>query len=318
MNKPLFIEQKIGFEGWFTIQLIDAKTGRIKRELKFKNLITDVGLDFFGASSSGILPVIGSSGYCGLGTGSTTPANSDTTLVAEVSPSSSNRTTSNGGTFDVTGYVAGPPDYHKYVRTYLFLEAQANGNLTEVGIFTAVTSGTMWTRQLLKDSGGTPTTVIKTSSDQLKVIYELRVQPPQSDAVTSVTISGTSYTVSIRGVYVGDPGVGWVEVFTNNTFGGSIGFETNTLVARTTTSNPSGNVASSSTTVAAYVNGNKYRDITYKFEPGIANFATGVGGIFAPAIGNGRYLFQIMFSPKFAKDNTMRLTLIVRVSFDRV
>lgn len=311
-------EIKIGLEGWFTIELIDAKTQRVKRRLRFRNLITDAGLDALGGAST--LSSLLTNGWIAVGTDSTAPANGDTTLGAEVSPSSTNRTDANGGFFASTSYTPGPPDYWSYFRTWLLTETQGNGNLTEVGIFSANTTGTMFTRQLLKDSGGTPTTITKTSSDQLRINYELRMSIPQSDATSTVTISGTSYDITIRPLGASSTNH-WGDFVANSWWqGGRNGkaWETNTLVNRTSDDFGSSGVNQDSVAYAAYTNGNKFRDVTIKWEPGSANFATGIGGIAFMDISNGGYLFQSVFSPKFAKDATKRLTLVFRLSWDRV
>jgi len=321
-------EVQVGISAYITVELIDAKTQVVKQKLRFKNLITDAGLDRIGANvgMNGIVFNTGGTNYCGVGTGSTAPANADTTLVTEVAPASSNRTLDNGGIANAYAYVSGPPDYHSGVRTFLFLEAQGNGNLTEIGIFSAVTGGSMWMRQLLKDGGGTPTTVVKTSSDQLRVTYELRVQPLQSDVSISRTISAVSYNITIRarnasavGTWGSDLNGGALESF--GLFGTNaqmcMALETTTLGART--AEPSGSqVSATSIAWAAYGGATYYRDMTAIFDPGIANFAGGIGSIVFYETGNGDQLFQASFSPAFTKDATKRLTLVIRISWTRV
>jgi hypothetical protein len=314
------------FRGFLKVELIHAATGHVKRTLEFENLITDIGLNYVG--STGII------GYsfanellyaCGCGTGSTTPAVTDTGLVAEITPASSNRSTTVGSGADGESYVGGPPEYYQYTHVREFTVSQANGNLTEIGFFTATTSGTMWMRQLFKDGTGTPTTIVKTSSDILRVTYTLRVYPPASDATGTITISGSNYDWTLRPCNTNvsrawGPGDGnnhgvctglgyWTAPF-------AAAYETDTLGARTGELSGSA-TAESGGSVAAYVTNNYYRDVTAIWAAGSANYATGIGGVEVWRTPGARYAFQEVFSPKFPKDNTKQLTLVHRHSWAR-
>lgn len=323
-------KKEIGFglrvEGWVTVELIDAKTQIVKRRLHFRNLITDAGLNFYFTGTTQLLQMMS---WCAVGTDSTAPAVSQTALGAEISPSSTHRTNSDGGIADVHTYV-GASDYwsRKFVRR--FLEAQANGNLTEFGLFNANTGGTMWTRQLFKDGGGTPTTIVKTSSDQLRITYEFRLYHPAADLVDTINISATVYDYTIRGNSVDDANV-WGSTSGHNSLGhgqmwlGSLGGfgasnakEDNTLVAET--SDFGGSVQPSSQSYASYTSGSFVRDGTIIYEPDIANFASGFGGLSIGWNGfqNQPRMFQVVFNPtKLPKTNTKRLTLTWRWSFTR-
>src|SRR5690606_975085 len=115
-------------EGYFTVELIHARTGLVKRRLHFRNLITDAGLDAL-AGGARITDLIN---YLAVGTGSSEPSYTDTTLNAEVA-----RTNSNGGFGDSDARVGDGDlvEYWRRIRTRVFTEAQANANLTELGFF---------------------------------------------------------------------------------------------------------------------------------------------------------------------------------------
>lgn len=303
------------FKGHFKVELI-SRAGIIKKVLEFDNLITNAGLDAMatlGLSPGGAALLT----YAAVGTGSTTPANTDTTLVAEITPSSSNRTSANGGTADSLSYVSGTPDYYSFVRTYLFDFSQGNGNLTEIGLFTASSSGTMWTRQLLKDSGGTPTTITKTSSDQLKITYTLQLYPLQSDVTGSVTISTVSYSYTIRAANVG-PTTRYIDVFYYGSQGYAMKAHSDAIAART--SEPSaGSISPSSHSTATYTSGNYYLEDTSVWSSAVANFGgSGITSfrLWSPG-GTGSFIMQMGVSPGFAKDNTKQLTLVTRKSWGR-
>jgi len=314
-------------KGWFVVELLDAATGCVKRRLEFPNLITDAGLDIYFAGTT----MLTLTTWCACGTDSTAPAVSQTSLGAEISPSSSNRTNSNGAIADVHAFVGGSFYWSKKI-TKLFTETQANGNLTEFGLFTANTGGTMWTRQLFKDGGGTPTTIVKTSADQLRITYEYRLYFPSADLVSTKNISGTVYDYTVRPNNV-DGAATWggisghIEAGAGSSWLGSGGVgppegkESNVLVATTDDFGSAGADATpDSVSMAAYTNGTFFRDGTAVWEPGSANFATGFGGTTVGWNGfqNNIRMFQVVFhTTKLPKTNTKRLTLTFRWALTR-
>lgn len=301
----------IGIMGRIKVELIDAKTKKVKRKLEFNNLITNVGLNGIAIAKIADSAAVSLTQYCAVGTGTTAPANTDTTLVSElVSGSRVQRDTT-----ITTSYVSGSPDYHKCLITYLYNEASANGNLTEVGFFNAAASGTMFSRQLFKDDLGTPTEVTKTSSDQLRIIYELRLYPPAADVVLSAQdISGTVTDVTVRPMGVGT--VNWNSLFStlfSDIFKDNVLCRNGTQPTRTAIISPSGISGGSSGTAstAAYVTDNFYLDRTHIFDP--AN-GTGTINVVSP---NVSPRFSLGFSTGLVKDNTKRFTLNTRISWAR-
>jgi hypothetical protein len=299
--------------GHYTVELIDAKTQCVKKTLRFQNIITNNGLDFptNGAPTTQLL-------YLAVGTGSTSPLATNSQLEAELSPVG--RTNLTGGFVDVVGYNASP-EYHYVRRTRTFFESQANGNLTEVGFFTAASGGQLFNRQLFRDSGGTPTTITKTNQEQLRVTYELRLQPPQADVVGTVVISGVTYDYTLRPVAV--PQL-WGNLF--NQGWGTTQLprmrvaESDVLLARNdSTPGAPTTVESTSGSSGSYAAGQHYRDSTQVWEPGSANFATGIGSIFMLGPTNDHSMcFQAVVSPKIPKTNLHRLSLTVRTTWGRV
>lgn len=147
----------------------------------FENLVLDGGLNRIGSGAIISTAVVGS--------GSTTPANGESTLSALVAST----TTQQGG--DVRGTdLANGFAYNR--RTYRFAAGVAAGNLSEVGIGWGST--TLFSRALIKDVGGTPTTITILSDEVLDLVYELRVYWPTTDATATINLSGTDYTVTVR------------------------------------------------------------------------------------------------------------------------
>lgn len=314
LEAELPIEQKI--EGYFIVELVDAKTQKVKQRLEFKNLLTDVALNSLGAGTWSLGNLVQ---YMGVGTGSTVPAVTDTTLVSQVA-----RTNFNQGFADVSGF--GPSNTYVYYRIVrVFIETEANGNLTEVGMFQTNVAGTMFTRQLLKDGTGTPTVITKTSADQLRITYEYRLAVPITDNGGTINISGTSYDWTNRPYKVVSDWPNLILNYPNNFIAWSLpqwAYETDVLVNQDSGTLAGTQVASTSHGALAYTTGNFYRDVETIWDPGIANFATGVGAVStagARFATNGWWqAWQTKFSPKIPKTNVKRLKLTFRHYFNRV
>lgn len=184
-----------GIGGVFHVELRCAKSGLIKQSFSMPNIITTTGLNEFLGGSSSTLDTLLS--HAGVGTDSAAPAIGDTALGAQVG----GRVTATGGVPDETGTVTASPEYVWQKKTRQWATGEGNGNLTEIGFFAASTGGVMWCRALFRDSGGTAVTVTKTSSDILRVTYEVRVYPALGDATqTALAISGTNYDFTWRPV----------------------------------------------------------------------------------------------------------------------
>lgn len=312
------------YEGFVTVERFfgDHRKGVKTGHWEFRNHIVNGGLDLIFLKDGQRIDTALS--HMAVGTGSTAPADGQTGLVAEIAPANTNRTSSSGLVADVTGF--GPSFTYAYLRrTRLFLEAQGNGNLAEMGWFTAVTAGTMFSRMLFKDGGGSPTTITKTAADQLRVTYEIRIYPPVADVTGTISISAVSYDYTIRPANTDS----FWGVTRQGSLGSAIGsasdqatgaaFETQTLDAQT--GEPAGaSTGCSLVTWSAYTGGTFLRDAEYRWDPGVANYALGIGsfrmyGGFEG--GNHNALFQMSVTPRFAKDNTKRLNLTMRHTWGR-
>lgn len=315
----------IGLKGFFTVELIDAKTKEVKRRLEFENLITDAGLNALAATQIGTL----CNSYMACGTGAVAPAVTDTILGAEVA----SRSNSTGGIAGTSG--SGPAFAYWFQKTTRnFIESQVNGNLTELGLFTASSGGTMWCRQLFKDGAGAPTVIVKTAAEQLRVTYEIRLYSPADVTVNPLAISGTNYSITTRAIHI-DIAFSWGDAgnlsMLSNGFSGNNAnstasikaIESNVLVSQTAAS-PAGTLYTpTSVAMAGYVAGNFYQEYTCIWDPGVANPVGGIGGLLLEC----RYFnvplsltvceFQMAFTPKLPKDNMKRLTLVVRLSWGR-
>lgn len=160
MNPEVYIPKSdiIIPEGAVLLRLFDAKTGKLKAEDLYQNMIVDTGKQAIadalrGATNNnrGIIT------YCGVGTGTTAPTEADTDLETELFRKEVSVRT-------VSGNVA-------TFQTF-FTTEEANGSLQEAGLFgdgaTAVAdSGTMFARVLINRT--------KTSNDTLTLNWNVTI-----------------------------------------------------------------------------------------------------------------------------------------------
>lgn len=291
-------------EGIISVCVCD-KQGNPKYKNHFKNLITDLGMD--AAVSQGLVLL---AQYCGFGTGSQTPTVSDTSLAAPFGDRLAYSSTS-------TGNSSGSPVWYSYCRTnYIFPAGSVTGTLAEIGFFSAPTGGTMWSRSLVKDSNGNPTTVTVLSDEIVYVTYEVRKYSPSSDVTGtfSLSVNGTptDFTYTVRASRVNTTqtsGEYWYGCAALGGEGSVLAYETDALGS--VTNYPSGSAVSGTATESSYVAGSFTQEIQCIFDPAVANFNTGIGSL---EVDKG---FQISFSPKLPKNSDRRLVLPVNITWSR-
>lgn len=205
---------KIGLAGFYRIQTHKYKSGKLHYDTGwFRNIITNVGLiDWYTNTGLGGYDYWGSmcAANC-VGTGSATPTTSDTQLASFLA--SAGAKTSGGGTgyagFDTTGYVAAAapiPAYWYGQSSWQYGTGVAAGNLTEVGVFPgnpgggAVApyyNGHLFSRALILDSNGNPTTITVLSDEILTVTWQLNYYLDLTDHSFTFNLNGSPIT----GVY---------------------------------------------------------------------------------------------------------------------
>jgi hypothetical protein len=311
----VYHEAKVGVKGFIGWELID-RCGRVVRSSPLQpNMIVDAGLDYIlgtgGHLANGLLL------YCGVGSSNTPPDPSHTSLISQVGT----RVNSNGGTGDVeeNGPAEGTdpgPSYRRFRRVRLFDFNNANGNLTEVGFFTAAVGGTMFNRQLLVDEQGQPATITKTSSYQLRVIVEVRQYHDFSDSVAAgVILSGgataTEFEFQTRLLSVPNQTL-WINPDYNNFYA---------LAAQDMPpygTPPSGTTyRASSGGYAAYVPGSFYRDYTATWNAVSGNVPGGIGLVRWAVTHLSGDMWATRITPSVPKLDTQQFKLFVRISVAR-
>lgn len=305
----IIVPARTGIAGFWKMEAVDASTGR-RRVLAdwFPNLITDVGMDCLGQNVQ--------RHFCVVGSGSATPSFSDsflTTLVAETSST----------TASTVGQTSSSP-YYQWVRsTYRFAQGAAAGNLTEVGLaFSGNTPKKLFSRSLIKDSGGSPTTITVLSTEFLDVTYEARFYLPETDVTGTINISGTNYDYTLRsssitssigssrdisGVLMYNVGPSQLDFFqAGATYDGNIGAITGA---------PSGSTGGFTLNAsAAYSLGSYKRTTTFTCGLGDSNFGSGIKSLrFFTYAGT----YQVAFNPAIPKTSSQILTLNAELSWAR-
>ena len=306
----LVLHAKVGVAGRYRLRV--GKRGQKPRIDTgwFDNLVTDVGLDFMGSGFNWL-------DACKVGSGTATPTAGDTALASFVAGTTTQEVV------NVTAQ-ASPPWYGSTTITYRFAEGVAAGNLSEVGIGTdpeAIT-GTLFSRALITDSNGNPTTITVLSDELLDVTYQIQLVPPTTDTTFNVTDSGpngTVHTVTLRASNV-DTASG-----TSSWSVGSNGFEVEipaTSIAvkawsgalGTIDAGPSGSQGNSTSIVTdAYVGSSLERTGTATFGLSAANFNIAA----LQFVFSGAGTWQAGFDPVIPKTSTKTLAFDLKVSWTR-
>jgi hypothetical protein len=159
--------------------------GSLRSEYCFDNLITNAGLDRYGFINTSSQTAFG---YAMVGSGTSIAQATDTTLANKIAHTT---TTANSA----SGYNSGTPDYVYSRITYRFLPGSLNNvTLTEVGVGWTTTQ--VFSRALILDSNGQPTSIVVLADEYFDLTYELRFFPPISDETFLLNI-GTQQNVPV-------------------------------------------------------------------------------------------------------------------------
>lgn len=300
----------VGFNVDGKYKLVVRKVdGSIKEETDwFDNLITGAGINWlFTATSYAALRGVA-------GAGNASPTLSDTTLQSYLGACTTKFADS--GTYQATT----SPYWVRRTITFRGELGAVVGNVSEVGVAmnsAPTASTTLFSRALIVDSNGNPTSVAVAADEQLDIIWQFTVYMSPSSGTFNQMIDGVStpfnYTISALGLGATTPNSGWTI--------GSIVDDTMYPLANNGNNYVNveeGNSLSSVTRVITTTNGtldtdgsyisNSYQR-NYKVTVALnqANFATGIGWI---GVGMQFFKFQIAFtSTKVLKTSSKTYTL---------
>lgn len=298
---PLVIEAEL--EGFYRMT-VTRPDGTQRDTGWFPNLITTSGLNRIGRGGIGAYALVGS--------GSAVPLITDTALQALVAWTNNNTDSSDGAS-----PVA--PYYGWHRRKFRFAAGVAAGNLSEVGIGWSEGDGIspVFSRALIRDSNGDPTTITVLPDEVLDVQYELRLYAPTVDQAFSILVSGMTHNCVARASRVTDNvwsprylfEYGSESPYVIYPFVGPIG---------TVLQGPSGeNGQASSPSPNAYANNSMKRSFTGTWPLDQGNLPGGIGAfeisVYYSNLGN----FQVSVDPKIMKDSTKILSMNFEVSWSR-
>lgn len=281
----------------------------------FPNIILNQGLDRLGNSASG--PIIR---YAHVGTGTSTPTAVQTGLDSFMAAADSSPTN-----YAESCVNEGAPSYAAlHTWRYNFAQGAVVGNITEIGVGWGTTGNTLFSRALILDGTGSPTTITLVAIDQLTVYYRLRVVPTLTDLTGTINISGTNYNYVVRMSNVGSFATTQFlfNSHTNFSIADASGFIAypSTSVLGAVTSQPSGTTPTAGTTSnGSYTAGTYYRDITFNFSISQGNASGGIGAVrYIMPTSYSVIQFQMSFSPAIPKDNTKTFSMVMRYSWSRL
>ena len=306
------INLKSEAEGFYTLRLgtIDADGNEVdcyEPVPTFPNLITNGGLERMGDNDDWL-----SRTY--VGSGSAAPDFDDSAMNNFVAVTTSNQETNSG--------AQSSDPYFTWRRiTRRFSAGAAAGNLSEVGMGWATA---LFSRALIVDAGGNPTTITVGADQFLDVTYEFRFYPKTTDDTGTFTLSGNlggAYDYVFRAANVTD--ISTVTGWSIGSSGTSMGRISGVQVARqvysggigSITQGPSGTVSTPSSFFPfAYASNSLARQAVIRLGLGDGNFGTGIKSArFNIGIGT----FQVEFTPAIVKTNERLLDIQVSHSWGR-
>lgn len=172
--------------GEFTLQRRSAG-GILLEEKRFRNLITNTGLDQIGLQNSYF-------SYCRLSTSTATPTVTDTAMGG-----TSVATATASPVFVDSNSISGSAPYTATaLRGFRFAAGVATGTWSSIGIQPDASDTNTICKTRIRDGGGTPTSITVLAGEILDVRYEFRTEIDTADVTGS--ISGVGFTMRPYGV----------------------------------------------------------------------------------------------------------------------
>ncbi|WP_444921167.1 hypothetical protein ACJJID_01450 [Microbulbifer sp. CnH-101-G] len=297
--------------GFYTVEKFKARRGAEipgsrTTVAQFENLITDLGLNRLGEASPST-----AAGNCYVGSGSATPQVTDSDMNRFVAKHNTLLSDTQSAQSSVD------PWYLAMRKTYRFNPLGSANNLSEVGVgWSNPANGALFSRALIRDADGNPSSITVLADEYLDVTYELRLYPDLRDFNGVVTIGGEAYNYLARASRVNNAGNGNWYFASRGNYGGSAAAYSGDI--GDIAGNPSGTSGGAGLAIGSYSNGSYEAWIQLPWGLDNANFG-GVRSIVA-CLGWGRW--QVQFSrvsdgAAIPKDDTKILTLTLGHSWAR-
>lgn len=281
----------------------------------FSNLILNSGKNHMSSN-----PTQDKVNWCAIGTGTVAPDVAQTSLESL----SATTTTLQVASFPKNTSVL--PYTQTWTLTYRFAFGAVVGNMTEVGVGWSsngtLANLTLFSRELIRDAIGDPTSFTVLADEQLDVVYEVVQFIPDGDVTGTIDITGSgthdfiaraadidgsSWLASNTSLYGTGPRISSAAT----AYSGAIGDIFNNP-GGTSSNGGSGTMALS----GAYIPDSYYRNVAATWALNNANYGGGIGTTvwnLSGANSVNRH-FQFGFTPNILKDATKTLQLVVQVS----
>lgn len=295
----------------------------VQRTGPFENLILDQGMnEVANRLWSGLFT------HCAVGTGNTPPANNQTGLVAEAA-----RTANYLAGAGNCGTTKPAPNVVVMRRTWDFPLGALNGNYSELGFSWTSTPGNNLFSRVLIQSGGVPVSVSVTSSQQLRVVYELQLTFANTISPFSLNFGGDWGTVTgnmaLQSIFPDSYGTlvpvdvsGYVLTFYGNAVHEPslpsdvrVSNSAAALAAVGSANDRTGTVSMKTAVKQTYTAGSFYRDITATFGTNDANQT--IRSIMLGSQSASTQGFAALLDANKTKTNLAQLTLSFRLSWSR-
>ena len=269
----------------------------------FDNLILDSGLD--NAAVESVLQ------GCAVGNGTSQPEESQSSLDSLVAFQTTTGIGDSSSIFDEENDVYGGVN----TREYTFSEGDAEGNLSEIGV--GWSSSALFSRELIRDENGDPTTITVLADEELVVTYQLFYLvdidpvPWGPKEIAGETRSGFIQPGQLGGSHWSNAGVNRIQVSSSNTSFTASENEPGDPQDFLNGDNPSSRDQTSSSA------GERFIEINLAWDDSRANFASGVAGFQWRFSGFVSGNFQASMDPPIMKTSDDELTMTFRVNFDR-
>jgi hypothetical protein len=297
------MEIRNSIEGEYLIQII-REDGSIKESLDFKNLITNNGMN-------NMFTMTNTSQFneCKVGTGTTVPTFSDSSLT---SPHVVTTTKILNATY--TGISVSPAIVQMKIG-FQFALGLITQPITEIGIGS---SAFLFSKALITDFNGNPTTINVLSNESLQVYYTLKMNIDTNDKIYQFTLSdGITYTATLRPAIV-NSATYWLNpngysYSINTVYAKNIDFVGTSDVQIATGSAPTNSLYST------YVTNNFYVDYSYRWSSSTANYTEGIKSllIYVGTTSGGLGCYQVSFSPAIPRSGLTSFKFSFRNSLTR-
>lgn len=281
---------------------ITKADGTVQETGWFDNLILNAGLDRLAQGQ----PI----GYCSVGSGTSVPSPTQTALDARLVTNTVFATTAQ------SVVNSGTPLYQTTLTfANVFSQGAVVGNISEVGVGNVANGTALFSRALILNNAGTPTTLTLVALDQLTVYYRIKFIPTLTDQVGTINISGTSYGYTLRIAEAGNF-LAYSNLFTSSYFispSSSVGYVTGSALGPITgLPTLTGHVGTP--TNITYVPGSYEQATTlqWSISQGTVPFQA-----ISFSWGSGTNKYQVRFDTPIPKSNTNVLALVVKFSWGR-